>query len=378
MTPPSRTTQFEKLYKVLKKHYKPFTPDPNRSVLEHLLLGCCLENAGYQAAEAALAALTHEFFDLNEVRVSTVRELSEVISGLPEPAAAAGRVKRVLQCVFEGSYAFDLEEVRKLNLGPAIERLQKVDGATPFAVAYVVQSALGGHSIPIDGGTMSVLRILDFVSEDDAAAGAVPGLERAISKSKGVEFGSLLHQLGADFTANPYSPALHEILLAVNPEAQSRLPKRRSPKKAVHAAPALDTPDGDGGKTPSAKPAVAGPPPGGRAAEEPAAAAVPQAPGEGKEDKKEAAAKAARPKKKAAASGPGAAAPRESAAPAQEGPPPEPASTKPPAKKEKEKEKEKEKPAAAKKKVEPPKPKASDEPADKASPSAGLSKKKPR
>ena len=34
----------------------------------------------------------------------------------------------------------------------------------------------------------------------------MPGLERAIAKSKGVEFGSLLHQFGADFSANPYSP----------------------------------------------------------------------------------------------------------------------------------------------------------------------------
>jgi hypothetical protein len=55
----------------------------------------------------------------------------------------------------------------------------------------------------------------------------VPGLERAIAKSKGVEFGSLFHEFGADFSANPYSAAIRDILLQIDPECASRLPKRR-------------------------------------------------------------------------------------------------------------------------------------------------------
>ncbi|HOM17578.1 MAG TPA: hypothetical protein PLQ00_09630 [Thermoguttaceae bacterium] len=228
MTPSSRASQFDKLFKVLRKYYKPVFPDPNLPVLDHLLRACCLENASYQAAETALAGLFHEFFDLNEIRVSTARELAEVMASLPDPAAAAQRIKRILQHVFEESYTFSLEELRKGTLGSAIERLQKIDGVSPFAVAYVVQSALGGHAIPIDSGTMEVLKILDLATDKEAASWQVSGLERAIPKSKGVEFGSLLHQLGADFTLNPYNPAVHEILTAVYPGAKDRLPKRRS------------------------------------------------------------------------------------------------------------------------------------------------------
>jgi len=236
MTLSPRAAQFEKLFKVLRKYYQPVFPDPNLPVLDHLLRACCLENAGYQAAETALAALFHEFFDLNEIRVSTVRELAEVMACLPDPAAAAQRIKRILQHVFEESYTFSLEELRKGTLGSAIERLQKIDGVTPFAVAYVVQSALGGHAIPIDSGTMEVLKILELVTDKDVAAWQVPGLERAIPKSKGIEFGSLLHQLGADFTANPFNPMVHEVLVAVHPGAKERLPKRRSPPPPIGAA----------------------------------------------------------------------------------------------------------------------------------------------
>jgi len=230
MAAPSRTAQLTRLHKILKKHYQPVAPDPSRSVLEHLLFGCLLENAPYAAAEEALAALVHTFFDWNEIRVSSVRELSEVMAGLPQPSTAAHHVKRILQSVFEATYSFDLEDLRKQNLGPAAERLQKIDGTTPFAVAYTVQAALGGHSIPVDAGTLHVLLLVGLISQRDAAAGVVPGLERAIAKNAGVEFGSLLHQLGADFVTSPYTPSIHAILLEINPEIKDRLPRRRDGK----------------------------------------------------------------------------------------------------------------------------------------------------
>jgi hypothetical protein len=73
---------------------------------------------------------------------------------------------------------------------------------------------------------------MELVSDKDVKAGVVPGLGRAVSKAKGTEFGSLLHQLGADFTANPYSPPLRNILLEINPDVADQLPKRRAPKAA--------------------------------------------------------------------------------------------------------------------------------------------------
>ncbi len=227
MTAPSRSTQFTKLHKVLKKYYKPHACNASRTVIEHLLFACCLEDAHHDAAEEAFAALVHTFFDWNEVRVTSISELSEVMACLPDPRAAANRIKRVLHAVFEATFNFDLEDRRKKNLGPTVTWLEKLDGTSRFTVAYVIQAALSGHAIPIDGGTLAVLRVLDMATDKDVTAGVVPGLERAIPKSKGIEFGSLLHELGADYSANPYSPALRDILTQIEPECTSRLPKRR-------------------------------------------------------------------------------------------------------------------------------------------------------
>jgi endonuclease-3 len=149
-------------------------------------------------------------------------------------------LKGILQSVFEADYSFDLEGLKKQNIGVAVKRLQKLQGATPFNVAYATQTALGGHSIPVDKGTFGTLVVLGVITESEAQAGVVPGMERAISKRNGYEFGSLLHELGADFFANPYSPSLRERLLSIAPDAKSRFPKR-TPKKAVpEPAPAAE------------------------------------------------------------------------------------------------------------------------------------------
>lgn len=228
MTAVNRADKFTKIHKVLKKCCKPWTPTAGRSVIEHMLFACCLEDSHHDVAEEAFAALVHTFFDWNEVRVTSISELAEVMACLPDPRTAANRIKRVLHSVFEATFNFDLEEQKKKNLGPTIQWLEKLDGTTPFVVAYVVQAALDGHAIPIDAGTMGALRVLDAVTEKDATAGVVPGLERAVPKSKGVEFGSLLHEFGADFSANPYSAAVRDILLQIDPECSPRLPKRRA------------------------------------------------------------------------------------------------------------------------------------------------------
>ena len=253
MTSVSRSALFGKIHKVLKKYFKPVAPPAERTVLEHLLFACVLEDARYESAEEAFAALKHTFYDWNEVRVTSISELSEVMAALPDPRAAANRIKRVLHSIFEELYCFDLEDKRKKNLGPTVKWLEKMDGTSKFVVAYVVQAALGGHSIPIDAGTMAALRVLDLVTEKEVAAGEVPGIERAVSKSKGVEFGSLVHQLGADYLANPFSPQVREILLAIDPDASKRFPQRRQPRP--EPSPAAEAPAAQAAPPP---PAAAG------------------------------------------------------------------------------------------------------------------------
>lgn len=232
MTTTNRAALIAKVQKVLKKHYKPYDPPADRSVLDHLLYACCLENARYEAADEAFAKLRETYFDWNEIRVTTVTELSEVISGLPAANAAAQRIKRSLQSVFETNYSFDMEPLKKQNLGKAEKDLEKIQGTSPFVRAYVCQNALGGHSIPVSPGALEVLYAVGVINDAEADKHQVPGLERAIPKNKGVEFGSMLQQVGADFHASPGSTKLRAILAEIDGDFKERLAKRAAKVEA--------------------------------------------------------------------------------------------------------------------------------------------------
>jgi endonuclease III len=231
MSTPNRASKITKAHKVLKKHYKPYVV-ADRPILEHLLYACCLQSAAHEAADEAFAKLQQAYYDWNEVRVTTISELAEVMSCLPRPAETASRLKRTLQSVFEAYYSFDLDGLKKENIGKSVKQLERLNGVTDFALAFVIQNGLSGHAIAVSNAACEALRVLGIITDEEAAKRKVPGMERAIAKSKGVEFGSLLHQLGADYTAAPFSTRVRAVLLEIAPDAKDRFPKRAS-KRSV-------------------------------------------------------------------------------------------------------------------------------------------------
>jgi endonuclease III len=254
MTASNRQTQIAKVLKILKHHYQPVKPPVERPVLEHLLYACCLENSHFEAADEGFARLQQSYFDWNEVRVTTVTELAETLACLADPSAAAARLKRCLQSVFETHYAFDLEGMKKQNLGKAVKEIEALSGTTPFTVAYVTQNGLSGHAIPCSQGVIDAFEVLEIITPAEAAKRRVPGLERAVAKSKGPELASLLHQLGADYFAAPFDAKVRTILAEIDPDSRDRVPSRaaradaRTPSSATAKAgeAAADVP-GQGG-----------------------------------------------------------------------------------------------------------------------------------
>jgi endonuclease-3 len=240
MATPNRSALINRTIKVLRKHFKPVPPAKERTLFEHLLFACLVEDSPQESAEQVFNTLKNDYFGWNEVRVSTIRELTDVLKPLVNPPESASRLKQSLHAVFESVYEFDIESLKKQNIGQAVKQLQKYNGTTPFAVAYVTQHALGGHSIPLNQGALIALRAVGVISDDEFAKGVVPGLERTVPKSKGSEIGSLLHQLGVEVGRNPYGQAARKLMLEIDPKCKDRLPKRatRRPESDGAAAPA--------------------------------------------------------------------------------------------------------------------------------------------
>ena len=232
MAAKNRADQLTKLHKFVKKEYEAVLPPSNRSVLDHMLYACCLEDSTSEGADEAFACLQENFFDWNEVRVTTAAELSESLKCLARPLEAAQRVRKTLQGVFEAYYQFDLDFLKKENLGKSIQQFEKFRGVTPFVISYVAQHGLGGHSIPVDKSMLLLCYALGIISESEATKGKIPGLERTIPKSKGIDFAALVHPFAVEYSSAPFSKAVRDKILKLAPDAAERFPKRASKKKA--------------------------------------------------------------------------------------------------------------------------------------------------
>jgi len=158
-------------------------------VLEQFVYALCREDATPEQADRALQFLRERFFDWNEVRVSSIRELEEAFEGLSGPEGRAQRLVSFLQEVFETEFSFDLDGLHKRGLKQAHKQLLRYQASDDFVSAWVVQRSLGGHAIPLDAPTLRCVRrlgLLDVATENLEAARA--SLEHVVSKNDGPQF----------------------------------------------------------------------------------------------------------------------------------------------------------------------------------------------
>jgi endonuclease III len=187
------------VYTLLKNRYGLSTPEA-RPVLSQFVYALCREGATREQADRAFRYLHDRFFDWNEVRVTSARELEEALSDLPDAEQRAQRLISFLQEVFETTFSFDLEFLHKKGVKQATKQLLRYQAASDFVVAWVTLYTLGGHSIPLDGPILRVLRrlgLIDAHQEDGEALRA--SLEHLIPKVRGPLIGELVSGVADEF-----------------------------------------------------------------------------------------------------------------------------------------------------------------------------------
>ena len=209
MATQSKTQLLTNIHTLLKRRYKP-KAEPNASrlsVLKAVVYGICHEDTTREQANQALSRFEDEFFDWNELRVSSVEEIQESLAGIPDPDGRAQRIRRFLRQLFNRTYGFTLDALAKKPLKEALKVLQTYDAfASDYVTATVIQQALGGHAIPIDKAAQRVLERVGVSESEIPALRAI--LERAVPKNRGVEFLDLIEDLANDtcLETNPECP----------------------------------------------------------------------------------------------------------------------------------------------------------------------------
>jgi endonuclease-3 len=164
------------------------------SILNQFAYAICREGAQPEMADQAYQRLVDRFFDWNEIRVSSPREIQEMMIGLPHAEERAVRLIRMLQEVFETTFSFDLEPLIKKGAKAAAKHLARYEASSDFAVNWIMLSSFDAPALPIDEPSARVLRRLGLIDTESSEPGTVPeGLESLVPKSKS-------HQLADSLT----------------------------------------------------------------------------------------------------------------------------------------------------------------------------------
>lgn len=188
----------KKLLAILKKHYPAPPRPPELPVLETMIYASCLENASFEDAARTYDLLLKSFHDLNEIRVSSIDELEAVFHDVSDAEWRAMRIRGLLQHLFESTYTFECDGIKRKTLDLATKQLSKIKMLSPFARAYTLQQALGAHVLPIDDRMHAALVWLGLSTPDQTPEQTGEGLRGSVRKADAQEFCDYLRRLATD------------------------------------------------------------------------------------------------------------------------------------------------------------------------------------
>jgi endonuclease-3 len=194
----------KKLLPLIKKQCKVSVPKLDRPIMETMLYAVCLENASVEEADRTYARLFQVFPDLNEARVSSITEIEPVFEHSDDRDWRAFRIRSVLQYVFEKSFNFELESLRKKTLDLASKQLAKIRHLTPFVRSFTLQQAIGAHLLPLDDASTRLLIWLGFAAPGHSGEDLGESLKAIVRKAEAQQFCFSLRALATD---RKWSPA---------------------------------------------------------------------------------------------------------------------------------------------------------------------------
>jgi hypothetical protein len=204
-----RQSVVKKLMPLLKKQYgKIATPKLDRPVMETMLYATCLEDATVEQADRAYQRLHALFPDLNEARVSAISELEPAFEGLSDVDWRAFRSRSILQYVFEKTFNFEFESLRKKTLDLATKQLAKIKHVTPFIRTFTLQQAVGAHLLPMDESCSRMVIWLGLAAPNQTVDQVGDSLKSLVRKADALQFCFAIRAAAADPKFRPaFDPA---------------------------------------------------------------------------------------------------------------------------------------------------------------------------
>jgi endonuclease III len=185
---------FSKLKKAGEKAHFVEVGEPMRC----LLLSILSNYASESRAASAVSRIESAVVDSNELRVTPIAEIVEMIGAdYPNCRAAGEEVSRVLQAIFNRLHHLDIEFLRSGSKKSAETFLNSLDGMEPHTRAMMVARCVNSHAIPLDVHMHAFLCKSDYLPEDTTVDDAQRFVANRIKDRDGMTFYSLLKRFAA-------------------------------------------------------------------------------------------------------------------------------------------------------------------------------------
>jgi len=202
-------------------------PERIEDPLDALLLGILSRGASDSRAAAALVKIRAAMVDLNELRVTPVSDLVEIIGAdYPMVRPVAMALSRSLISLFNRKHSLDLHWLRSAGIKQAESFLSGLDGVDPHARAVVLLRSLGAHTFPLDDLMFALLRQEGCIAKDSTVEAAQSFVERQIKHADlELYYGLLKHYAAVHAPRKPPHAKKLEPSEVVEPAAPEALPE---------------------------------------------------------------------------------------------------------------------------------------------------------
>lgn len=187
--------RLQKLYRGLKRVHPKVEKVTYDDPIEALIYGIVSERISEAASQRAIRGFRDTFVDWNDLRVSRVEEIVEVLhEDTAASRATAFALTTALRAIFDEYHTLSLQNLKKIGKRPAKQALEELDGMDAYVVGYCMLTALQGHAIPLTGQMADYLKQHEVVDPDADEHDIEGFLTRQIAAKNAYEFYELLRR----------------------------------------------------------------------------------------------------------------------------------------------------------------------------------------
>jgi endonuclease III len=180
----NRIGKFVKSFKAAKAH-----PPKYKDPVEAMVFGILTEAMPEQKAKSVYSAMQENFVDINDLRVSRLEEISEIVQQDMEAAERiTSNLTQSLNYIFREHDTVSLAMLNEMGKRPARKFLEGMPGLSRFVIDYVMLTSLDAHSIPLTKRMQEYLKNTGLVEASSTEDDIEGFLQRQIPASSAYVF----------------------------------------------------------------------------------------------------------------------------------------------------------------------------------------------